>query len=647
MDLVLQLRIPCMGLAAMLAAFTASPAFAQRAAENAVTAASDAFGSSVGDEQIGLYSPYDVRGFSPVTAGNVRIEGLYFDQVAQLNPRVDESSAIRVGIAAQGYAFPAPTGVVDQTLREPGNAPLLSVLSEINPRGTGTLELDGTEPLIDNVLSVGGGLGFHHDVEADGSSQYQNNEGFLVKWTPSPDLEILPFWSRTDFYAAHQGQAYVPAGAFLPINPGRHYFGPDWAINGEVDANYGVLAKLDFLPDWDLRAGLFRSTVSKPDNFYVQLTGVSQAGAGELNVIANPPSNSGSTSGEVRLEHVIEDGPRVQRAIVSVRIRDWSAVYGGAEFLDLGPAVIGQRLDLPKSQFQFGPQTDDHITETTVGFSYQLAWSGLGILGLTAQRPNYRKETLIPGFLPAISQDEPWFLNAALAIDLSPSLVLYGDATRGLEDNGIAPQNASNSNQALPAITTRQKDLGARWKLTSGLNLVAGVFDIHKPYFNLNPGNLYTRLGDTENKGIELSLTGHVLPNLDLIGGAVLSEPRVTGEAVNLDLVGARPVGISPSELELDANWRPPETTNLSLDLDLSHQTRMPSTIDDAVSIPDRNFVSGDIRYAFTLGHRSASLRLWLENLLGENGWDLNDADTYNIYWNSGRRIDLRLIVDI
>ncbi len=54
---------------------SAAPALAQRANENAVRSADDAFGTSVGNQQIGLYNVVDVRGFSPITAGNIRIEG--------------------------------------------------------------------------------------------------------------------------------------------------------------------------------------------------------------------------------------------------------------------------------------------------------------------------------------------------------------------------------------------------------------------------------------------------------------------------------------------------------------------------------------------------------------------------------------------
>jgi len=61
-------------------AFAAAPAFAQdHTGDNAITQAEDAFGFSVGRETLGIYSAGNARGFSPTAAGNVRINGLYFD----------------------------------------------------------------------------------------------------------------------------------------------------------------------------------------------------------------------------------------------------------------------------------------------------------------------------------------------------------------------------------------------------------------------------------------------------------------------------------------------------------------------------------------------------------------------------------------
>ena len=81
--------------AATLAASLAGPAWAQRAGEHAVTSADDAFGTSVGNETIGLYTPDEVRGFSPGAAGNIRMDGLYLGGLFVGNPRLVAGSTIR------------------------------------------------------------------------------------------------------------------------------------------------------------------------------------------------------------------------------------------------------------------------------------------------------------------------------------------------------------------------------------------------------------------------------------------------------------------------------------------------------------------------------------------------------------------------
>ena len=63
----------CRWLVTAALACVPAPAFAQRAGDNAVAAAQDAFGTTVGNESIGLYTTGNARGFSPVQASNVRL----------------------------------------------------------------------------------------------------------------------------------------------------------------------------------------------------------------------------------------------------------------------------------------------------------------------------------------------------------------------------------------------------------------------------------------------------------------------------------------------------------------------------------------------------------------------------------------------
>jgi hypothetical protein len=59
-----------------VASLAHAPLSAQRTNENAVTQSGNAFGRSVENERVGLYSMDDVLGLSPIDAGNARIDGV-------------------------------------------------------------------------------------------------------------------------------------------------------------------------------------------------------------------------------------------------------------------------------------------------------------------------------------------------------------------------------------------------------------------------------------------------------------------------------------------------------------------------------------------------------------------------------------------
>src|SRR3954462_2231308 len=89
-------------VAALALACAPGGAVAQsRSSDNAVTQAEDAFGFSVGRESLGIYNAGNARGFSPSSAGNLRIDGLYYDQAgfaASLVSPLVSSTSIKVGL---------------------------------------------------------------------------------------------------------------------------------------------------------------------------------------------------------------------------------------------------------------------------------------------------------------------------------------------------------------------------------------------------------------------------------------------------------------------------------------------------------------------------------------------------------------------
>ena len=617
-----------------------------RASENVVTQAEDGFGKSIGNDEIGIYSSFDVRGFSPTAAGNVRIDGLYFDQVWRLPARIRQSTTIRVGISAQGFPFPAPTGVVDYAFRKAGNDPALSVSSEINTYGAGTLELDATLPLIDDKLSLGGGVGLYHNEFPNGTNSNQHVEGVSLRWTPTPAIEIIPYWARSDIYDDRVGPLYIPAGDYLPPPvPRRRFNGPDWAVYEGTAVNYGAFGSVTLSPSWQLRGGAFRSFFDNHPDSFTFLNDLTPEGRGNFNVLTDPPSKLASTSGELRLTHRFAEGARFHTIHLNVRARDRTNRYDGTEFFDLGPSRIGAIISAPQPIYNFGPQTRDRVNQVTFGVAYEGRWKDVGEISFGIQKTRYRKTTEQPGLPTATSRADPWLFNFTAAAQISDVLALYGGYTRGLEESGVAPANAINRNEALPAIITTQSDVGLRWTITPKLKLIAGLFDVRKPYFNLDGANRFALLGDTKNQGIELSLSGSLTPKLDVVVGAVLSRPRVTGEGVTLGRLGPKPVGQSSRRADLNIDWRPPLLDGLSFNGTVSYQGDITATRNNLVSIPARTLIDLGARYQFKLSGRSASLRLSASNITDKSGFDLRGAGAYDLI--DGRIFTTALAIDL
>ena len=252
------------GLAALLA--NPGAALGQRTGENAVASAEDAFGTSVGNERVGLYFPGSARGFSPVQAGNVRINGMYFDYQADLNQRVIAGSNVRVGLTAQGYPFPAPTGVADFSLRLPGSEPVASTVVGIGPFGEPRLEVDAQIPVTD-ALGVAAGAGINEQGLYYGGTQRVVTAALIARWRPAENVEIIPFWSGQEESGGEAQPIIFTAGDYLPPRiERRRYFGPEWAQNEQQDFNYGLLGTFRS-GDWTLRGGAFRSIALDERNF--------------------------------------------------------------------------------------------------------------------------------------------------------------------------------------------------------------------------------------------------------------------------------------------------------------------------------------------------------------------------------------------
>lgn len=616
-------------LAVGTALLLAAPALAQRTADNATRAADDAFGRSVGDSSIGIYSESDVRGFSPSAAGNLRIHGLYYDQQGILTGRLLRGSTIRVGISAQSYPFPAPTGIADYALREPAGEPRASIGLNYGPRGGRSAELDVQIPIDNERLALGLGFGINRGRRIYGGTPSDHTLAGLLRYAPRDEVELLAFFSRFRMDNDESQPFIFTSGAFLPKRFRRNrFFGQAWNDYSYTIGTYGLISQAG-LGGFDIRFGLFRSVFDNDVATADLLFGADADGTVTDRLIVRQRGDlSASTSGEFRVSRSLEEGPRRHSLIASLRARRLDRRYGGGALIDLGPSRSDGPDPRPEPASADGPKIRDRVEQATYGIAYQGRWLGLGELTVGLQRTDYLKRVTSPD--PAVvfpeTRDSPWLPSATAALYLTPRLALYGGFARGLEESPVAPPEAINRNEAPPAIRTRQVDAGLRWAIAPGLTAVAGLFEISKPYFNVDPARRFRRRGAVTNRGIEISLAGELAPGLNLVAGTVLLDARLNGDEVASGAIGRRPVGSFVRRTILSVDYRVPGVEGLSVDALVDSSSTRVADAANSLSIPARTLVNVGARYRFSIGGAPILVRAQVTNLFNSFGWNISGS---------------------
>ena len=599
--------------AVMLAVGASSPALAQSNTESAVESAEDAFGTSTAHEQIGVYDEGNVRGFSPGTAGNFRMEGMYFDIQGGLGSRIIDGETIRVGPAAQGYAFPAPTGVVDLQLKKAGDKLSVAPFFSADSFGGYGFEVDAQIPLAGKTLAVATGIGVFENRYNRGGGSTGYNLGVVPRWRPAPNVEVLAFANHQQFSDNTSGGLYITTGNFLPPRMERgRYPGPDWTRSDSISDSFGLVGHAN-LGNWTLRTGLFRSSYSDNSGFS-NLIFVDAGGATDRQVYASPASTSASWSGEFRLSRRFADGPRQHLITATLRGRSVAGRYGGGDLVDLGAADLNAQIDVTQPVFAFSALTDDRTRQTTGGLSYSLKWKGLGEFTAGLQRTHYGKNVAAPGLPLARGTSDQTLPYLSASATLTSRLTLYGSYVRGLEDAGSAPSYASNANQVLPAISTRQYDFGLRWSPVKATTLIVGYFQITKPYIDIDTTNFYGVLGAQQHKGVEFSLTTNPTGNLRIVAGGVWLDPRVTASPLIAQPLGARPVGQPQLRTRFNLDWTLPFAKAITLNTFVNHDSGAFGTIDNAVYVPGSTRTGFGARYKFKLAGKAFTAKVTIYN---------------------------------
>ena len=595
--------------------------------DNPITSADDAFGLTLGLESVGIYSPGLVRGFSPITAGNVRIDGMYFDLQGSPSDRVVEGSTIRVGVSEIGYAFPAPTGIVDFNLRNVGgDTPTATIIANVGPYEAWGISIDGSLPLIGKELVLPIGVSTQVSTQSPygsypGLTSRVTSAGASPQWTPNAKITVraLIDWQETS-----------DAKTLPRIFHGRRF--PSSLDRQRLRrAELGQGPKRDDESGWPRRRPADRRMVAESGRFSIDER---QSGefCGPLHrrptEAANPSIwlsairiKTRSTSGEMRLTGTFTTGDWRHQLIFMTRGRDTTTRYGGEDAVDVGPATIGTIVQAPEPDFSIRRARS---TGPNCGAS-GLRTASTGAVRACSRWAFKRKATAKRSTSPGTAESEvtahPFRAYANAAFAVTPQLTLYAGYTQGLENSGVAPNSAQNSGAVLPASLTWQVDSGARYAVTPKLKIIAGVFELQEALFQFGYEQHRSRTRRAGGQGHRTLRCGRVdrgLPRQYRRSRRQGRHHRAGSGRRRRRVRSRRPAAPDVrGQRQLHLAW----WKAASLDVSATHFGTAPESVDNGVYTPAATFLSIGGRYKFTALGENSTLRLQVQNVLQSKVW--------------------------
>lgn len=623
-------------------------ATAARAQDSTLQGADDAFGSRIGDESVGLYSESLVRGFDLQQAGNYRMEEAYFVRSAAPTDAIVAGSQIRVGASALALGFPAPSGIVQYRLL-PGDRDRARLelgfqhLLDDNPRpylrGFFTRRTD------DGRYSLSGGvLGTPSARYMFGNQARYHGIGLV------PRARLGDDWQLVAFYGMHDQEfqsdiGFVPAdGARMPQPDRLHYLGQPWSRFQTRNSSYGAIASTpDRRNAWDYSLSAIGSKVDRPRSDFNLLSDVQENGDAHAAVIVarDRKIDSRAFEGVARRDWTALDRRNELALLARARISAYRSPR--TQFVSVGPvSMLGvtPAIDEPDPGAN-GPQNRNRVEQRELGAGWQFGHRDGFALNLGLRRVHLDEATMPAGATPTGRASAEWLYNAAVVAPLSRRLTAFAATTRGIEETGAAPHNASNRFEILPPVLARQSELGMQWQAGSGVSVLGTLFEITKPEPGFDADGEYRFLDEVTHRGVEMSLAGEVVDDLRVVAGMSWMRMRLDGERVRAGEIAERPVG-RPARLALASfEYAPSAWRGVSIDADATYTGERAADDLDRNRTPGYTLINVGARYRFTLGKTPAQLRLRAYNATDKYVWIADGSGTQS--WEPSRRLTLSL----
>jgi iron complex outermembrane receptor protein len=612
--------------------------------------------ASVSDFYNTLYvENLQVRGFLLDNILNFRRDGLPISNYMPIAFENKERVEVLNGVSGVIAGTSSPGGLVNYALKRPTPAPLAELFFEVAERGTVTAAADI------GGRSGDGTLGYRVNAAAQERRPYARSaDGDKLFGSAFVDLRLAGGWLiEGDLELQRVRQISVPGFGLLdsdgdgvaetlppPLDPRINLNHQPWTQPVETNsaiATLGASKQFDERTRVGVRALLQRirtdDRIAFPDGCSSGPNYVYPGLCGNYDVdiydFRSENERRGVYALDATAEHALDTS--FGRHLLKGGFRQ-TRYYEHLEPLQTynfaGTINALAPTDLPPAPDPLTPNTnrdlrlrEAYVYDAAQFGSHWRAWLGV-------RRSRLDRSSVLSDGTQAVSLSQsfttPW---GALGWQSGGTFV-YASAGSGVEIEAVPnrPDLFTNPGAVLPALRSRQAEIGAKHSYSHGALATLALFEIEKPSADDVPqdNGLVERVADLKkarHRGLEASYTGRL--GESLIAGLSLAwiDAEIT-RAADPALVGKHPTNVAPFAAALRTAWRLPTSLALTLHNNFSYAGRKAVNRDNSVELP--SYWQWDALLTLTAGPRDAYVvRLGVDNVTDRRYW--REAPTQ--YW--------------
>lgn len=627
--------------------------------------------ASLGDSYapVGYYQNIAIRGFALDPATGYRFNGLSIAGEQRLALENVQQVEILKGEAGLAAGVMAPGGIINYVGKRPAEVRNITLATDSEGSRYAAVDLGGW-------LTPRFGLRFNAAWD-DTSSYIEHADGRRNFYSLAADW-LIGEHGKLEVDANYQTSAQRSAsgyqllgGSELPrgVDRSRMLGHQPWQQPVGIDStNLTALHTYDFSPAWQSRVSVGHSRSVIQDNVAFAYGCYYAAGCADGSVPGNYFAPNGDydiydyrspddvrrndeARGELRgrfstgaVEHELSVGLSAFHRTVDKR-QNVNEYVGTANIGDvqvpvfdpspLQPGPSARRLD----SWQRAVFALDRMH---VGDDWQ--WLAGGRYVRLDERAYDKRGT--PERHSRLSQFLP---QTALVWQATEQLNVYASYVEGLSLGQEAPFWTSNGSTFLPAMQSRQRELGVKYVATDGLMLGAAVFRTTQPFQYAKPddseaGFTFVQEGTQAHTGLELTANGQVTERLALNASASVLQARAR-DAGTAFYDGQQLVNVPKVRAAVHVDYALPFVAGLAVSGGWRYASSNAATVDGSVKAPSYSVFDAGVRFQHALREHPVTWTLSVDNVFDRFYWRDTGSSYGDYYLFAGAPRQARLSV--